>query len=316
MKKSLKMLFIVCFCFLFIAGCTANPTGNTSDVSNNPSGKSSVTESENSEKTSVETSKETSEENSKESSEEKDDPTLSALRETIRKNDSMVGVAFVGYVNSESTEKDLSDYLKNSACAKKYPFLSDCNPVINEGAEMYAFVPSDNNCTITVYKADISEDGEYIDYKDTPLYQGKAGESVVLFCNLSEIYSNVLVSVTDGTKTLEFRPMLSMMDGHLARQDGCYDFSVYNSDGETSDLVQSAYDLLMSNDEVRRCCEQGMAMLYTGDSQIVDGNECLLFALGTEQEDQFVREQYYAVSGDTVYYYDEIDDEWIAPRAW
>lgn len=332
MKKLSELLLTVCLCCVFFAGCTLNLTANPEDFFRNSSDTASPEKSENSEQTnkesskeisretskenSAETSAESSKETSQETSKETDDTTLLKLREKINENDCMLGVAFIDYVDSTSTEEDLRSSLKNSGCAILYPFLAECEPVVYEGSEFYAFVPSDNNCTITVYKADMSQDGEYVDYKDTPLYQGKSGETVVIRCNLSEIYSNVLVSVKNGAKTMEFHPMLSMMDGHLARQDGCYDFSVYGTDGEPTDSVQSAYDLLMSNDEVKQCCENGMTILYTGDSQIIDGNECMLFALGTEQEDQFVREQYYAVSGDTIYYYDAFDDEWIIPRGW
>lgn len=344
MKKLSGLLLAVCLCCVFFAGCTLNLTANPEDFFRNSSdtGSSATSENseqtskesskesgqdtskENSEETSAESSKETSEENSKETSKETsqetsketDDTTLLKLREKINDNDCMLGVAFIDYVDSTSTKEDLRSYLKNSGCAILYPFVAECEPVVYEGSEFYAFVPSDSKCTITIYKSGISEDGEYIDDKTSPLYQGKAGETVVIRCNLSEIYSNVLVSVKNGAKTMEFHPMLSMMDGHLAKQDGCYDFSVYGTDGEPTDSVQSAYDLLMSNDEVKQCCENGMTMLYTGDSQIVDGNECMLFALGTEHEDEFVREQYYAVSGDTVYYYDAFDDEWIIPRGW
>ncbi|MDD6489509.1 MAG: hypothetical protein PUG48_06830 [Clostridia bacterium] len=335
MKKLSGLLLIFCLCIAFVSGCTVNTSGNISELFSSFSNKtessaetskeSSVetskesgaeTSKESSAETSKESSAESSQENSKEVSKETEDTTLLKLRDNINKNNCMLGVAFIGYVDSASTEKDLSRYLKDSGCAILYPFVAECVPVFYRGSEFYAFVPSDDKCTITIYKSDISEDGEYIDYKDTPLYQGKAGETVAMRCNLSEIYSNVLVSVKNGEKTLEFHPMLSMMDGHLAKQDGCYDFSVYGTDDEPSDPVQSAYDLLMSNYEVKSCCEQGMSMLYTGDSQIIDGNECLIFVLRTENEDQFVREQYYAVSGDIVYYYDEIDDEWIIPRGW
>ena len=36
----------------------------------------------------------------------------------------------------------------------------------------------------------------------------------------------------------------------------------------------------------------------------------MVFVLGTEHEDQFVKENYYAVYEDQVYYYDVIDDVW------
>lgn len=213
MKKIFCLIFSFCFCFAFLAGCTSKPSVNTETETDSDSDKSSNAVSVN--------------------QTEKEDALLLELRNSIRENDCMLGVAFIGYVNSEGTDEDMHDYLANSACAKAYPFLMDYADVIYEGAELYAFVPANEEYQITVYGAGVTENGEYYDYKKSPIYHGKPGEIIVLRCNLSEIYSNVLVSVTDGTKTLEFRPMLSMEDGHMAVESGCYDFSVYGADGES-----------------------------------------------------------------------------------
>lgn len=44
---------------------------------------------------------------------------------------------------------------------------------------------------------------------------------IVLRCNFSEIYSNVLISVTDGGGAMEFRPSISLKDGHLTGAGRC-----------------------------------------------------------------------------------------------
>ena len=67
-----------------------------------------------------------------------------------------------------------------------------------EGQELYAIIPPNDKGTITVYPSTMTEDGEYADDKSNPLCIGKPGEVLLLRCNLSEIYSNVLISVTDG----------------------------------------------------------------------------------------------------------------------
>ena len=46
------------------------------------------------------------------------------------------------------------------------------------------------------------------------------------------------------------------------------------------------------------------------DTQLIDGNTCMVFALGTDRDEQFVREYYYGVCGNLVYVYDAIDDTW------
>ena len=50
--------------------------------------------------------------------------------------------------------------------------------------------------------------------------------------------------------------------------------------------------------------------MYTGNTQMIEGRTCLLFALGTDKEDQFVRERYYGVCDNLIYVYDAVSDTW------
>lgn len=52
--------------------------------------------------------------------------------------------------------------------------------------------------------------------------------------------------------------------------------------------------------------------MYTGTTQWIEGRSCLLFALGTDSEEQFVRERYYGVSDNLIYTYDAVSDTWSA----
>ena len=93
-----------------------------------------------------------------------------------------------------------------------------------EGQELYAVVPPDETTSITIYASGVNEWGEYVDDTSIPLGENWPGEPLLLQCNLSEIYSNVLVVVNDGSETITFRPSLSMEDGHLVEIPGVYDF--------------------------------------------------------------------------------------------
>lgn len=236
------------------------------------------------------------------------DSTLSALQDCINKNNCKVGIAFLGYIYNDSTEKDLQFFLKNSIYAEKYPFLckfSDVGLVAYDGEEFYALVPKNSKCSITVYQSDISENSEY---KNNIVYRGKPGEVILLRCNISKIYSNVLISVTDDTGNFDFHPMLSMMDGHIAIEEGCYDFSIYDNNNVQDTKI--AYELLSEADEVKDALNKGMKLLYTGDKQYINGKPCMIFALGTDHNNQFVRENLYAVSDNVIYFYDTITDSW------
>ena len=157
---------------------------------------------------------------------------LSQLRKTIEAEDGKFGFAFIGYLNEESDKEKILDFVKKSACGQKYDFLgeiSENNIVDADGYEVYAIVPESEKGTVTIYEAEMTEDGEYRDIRDRTLYKGKPGEPVILKCNISEIYSNVLVVSVENNEITEFRPSLSMRDGRLASVQGCYDFSVYEN---------------------------------------------------------------------------------------
>jgi predicted small lipoprotein YifL len=61
----------------------------------------------------------------------------------------------------------------------------------------------------------------------------------------------------------------------------CYDFSIYGGEG---------------------------GVQYTGETEVIEGKPCMVFALGTDRDDQFVRERYYAVCDNLVYSYDAEGD--------
>ena len=238
-----------------------------------------------------------------------EDPALTALQQKINYNGKGAGVAFIGYVDSESSEVDLRTYYASSETGKAYPDLADAPLYMAEGQELYAIIPPNDKGTIIVYPSTMTDDGEYAEDKSNPLCIGKPGEVLLLRCNLSETYSNVLITVTDGGGALDFRPSLSMENGHLQEIAGVYDFSIYE---ETPDerSVQIATEILLEADEVKDAIEHGMKIMYTGNTQMIEGRTCLLFALGTEREDQFVRERYYGVCDNLIYVYDAASDTW------
>ena len=238
-----------------------------------------------------------------------EDPALTALQQKINHHGKGAGVAFIGYVDSESSEVDLRAYYAGSETGKAYPDLVHAPLYMAEGQELYAIIPPNDKGTIIVYPSTMTDDGEYADDKSNPLCIGEPGEVLLLRCNLSEIYSNVLIAVTDGGGAVLFRPSVSLKDGHLTNDLPVYDFSIYE---ETPDerSVQIATEILLEADEVKDAVKGGMKIMYTGDTQMIEGRTCLLFALGTDREDQFVRERYYGVCDNLIYVYDAVSDTW------
>ena len=212
-------------------------------------------------------------------------------------------------MDSQSSEVDLRDYIMYSDAGSKYPFLLMSGLLMVEGQELYVIVPPDETTSITVYASGVNEWGEYVDDTSMPLGENWPGEPLLLQCNLSEIYANVLVVVNDGSETIAFRPSLSMEDGHLVEIPGVYDFSLYPYKPDESD-VQVATERLLQWEEVDAAMQRGMKLMYTGDVQRVAGYDCLLFVLGTDTGDQFVREQYYAVCDAYIFAYDAVEAVW------
>ena len=238
-----------------------------------------------------------------------EDSALTALQQKINYHSKGAGVAFIGYVDSESTEVDLRAYYASSETGKEYPNLVYAPLYMAEGQELYAIIPPNDKGRITVYASAITENGQYTDDRAHPLHEGNPGEALLLRCNLSEIYSNVLISATDGGGAVLFRPSLSMENGHLQETAEVYDFSVYEEMPDERS-IEIATEILLEADEVKFAVESGMKIMYTGDTQMIEGRTCLLFALGTDREEQFVRERYYGVCDNLIYAYDAVSDTW------
>lgn len=243
------------------------------------------------------------------------DTDLSRLQKTILDNKEAVGIAYIGYVGHEANEKEVLNFVKNSQYADKYDFLCE-SPLVNAGgAELYAVVIADVKYSASVYRAEITDNGKYSVKTDDALYNysGNGIDYFLLRCNESEIHSNVSLYFKKGNDSFSVFPMLSGMDGHLVAEK-IYDFSVYtdyanNSEPEDRN-VEIAREILSESQEVQYYINKGMSVQYTGEIREIDGRPCWIFALGTDRDDQFVRERYYGVCDNLIYFYDTLNDKW------
>lgn len=66
--------------------------------------------------------------------------------------------------------------------------------------------------------------------------------------------------------------------------------------------------------EIQEHLNRGMLMLFTGETIIIDGQQCYKVVLGTNHDEVFVNEIHYAVNPKTrqVYEYDVLNDTWKA----
>ena len=243
------------------------------------------------------------------------DTDLSRLQKTILENNESVGIAYIGYVGYEANEQDVYNFVNGSQYANKYDFLHN-SPLVNAGgAELYAVVIADTEYLASVYRADITDNGEYSVNTDDALYDysGKGIDYFLLRCNESEIHSNVSLYFKKGNDSFSIFPMLSGMDGHLVAEK-FYDFSIYMDYGDNSEAedrnVEIAREILLESQEVQYYINVGMSVQYTGQINEIEGRPCLIFVLGTNRDDQFVRERYYGVCDNLIYFYDALNDKW------
>ena len=80
---------------------------------------------------------------------------LELLQDEIMQSGNKVGLAFLGYVDSQSSEVDLRDYIMYSDAGSKYPFLLMSGLLMVEGQELYVIVPPDEMTSITVYASGV-----------------------------------------------------------------------------------------------------------------------------------------------------------------
>lgn len=72
--------------------------------------------------------------------------------------------------------------------------------------------------------------------------------------------------------------------------------------------IKIAREQLSETDEVSYYLGLGMSLWYTGTDEYIEGRNCPVFVLGTDHEDHFTKEHYYAVGDNVVYYYDPSGD--------
>ena len=241
---------------------------------------------------------------------------LAILQDIIRENECQAGMAFLGYTYENADTSEILEYTRQEELAAAYPFLQDGTVVDAGGYEIYAIVPG-LDCKISIYPTQVTEEGEYLEDLNNPWYMGQENEVIILRCNMSEIFSNVMVSVQKQNMSVQYHPMVSLKDGHLAAEAYCYDFSIYydwdeyQSEYDYSLDINIARDLIAQTDEVSYYLGLGMSLWYTGTEEYIEGRNGPVFVIGTDHEEHFTKEKYYAAGDNVVYYYDPLGDAWL-----
>ena len=97
---------------------------------------------------------------------------LAILQDIIRENDCQAGMAFLGYTYETADTSEILEYTRQEELAAAYPFLQDGTVVDAGGYEIYAIVPG-LDCKISIYPAQVTEEGEYLEDLNDPWYMGQ-----------------------------------------------------------------------------------------------------------------------------------------------
>lgn len=157
---------------------------------------------------------------------EEENTALKTFREGFNER---VAVAFFGYYSYDLSHLD--ELFNSFDAYATFPFLeSEIEIVDTEGDELYLIVPKDPKASISVYENNMNIDtGEMS--KGELLYKSPTnnGQPILVHANVSDIYSNVIVEVSDDKGSFEFSPSISLMDGKLNLYDGMIkDYTLYD----------------------------------------------------------------------------------------
>lgn len=83
------------------------------------------------------------------------------------------------------------------------------------GDEFYLIVPRFDECEVKVKMMNFGDFSDMSAYETLNVFTSNNGEPFILKCNVSDIYSNVAVTMTGAGGSASFSPRISLEDGSL-----------------------------------------------------------------------------------------------------
>ncbi|MBQ8196094.1 MAG: hypothetical protein IJZ47_12130 [Oscillospiraceae bacterium] len=156
-------------------------------------------------------------------------------RQVMQDEGCMCGVAYIGFVDGESTKDDCRNIFYNSRYAEDFEFITDIpdENVIDTGIgyELYLIIPQDTGATVSVNEWVFDESNDFMGAAGEVYYRSENGAPVLVKCNFSDIMPSTVVNIVDSSgNTLSWSPSLSLKDGSVSRygvENQVYDFTHY-----------------------------------------------------------------------------------------
>lgn len=115
----------------------------------------------------------------------------------------LYAVAFLGYNEINELSYYVEKYLDNDNLPIHY---------LSQG-EYYLVIPRYYNMNVKLYKNDMET------MQKTLIFEDKECRPFIIQCNISDIFSDVTISLTYNGETVEFSPHISLMDGAIVIGD-------------------------------------------------------------------------------------------------
>lgn len=140
---------------------------------------------------------------------------MQSVEEVMQGTDYVFAVCYAGYTTNDIDSAFLS-------LQSRYPLISLISKerwVETEGGEVYCIIPKDKNATVTVNELVFDDTSETFYRVEKVLYRSEKGEPILIRGNISDIFSNIQVVVTDSDNSVTYSPCLSLENGELLIAD-------------------------------------------------------------------------------------------------
>ena len=248
---------------------------------------------------------ESKEDSSNETGESKVDD--SAEKEEVSNIDKnfVYGIEFLGY-SQDYDNFSIESYLTQEQ-------ISTMETFEYEGDEYYLILPTQDDIYMDVYAYDATA-ADGMGVIGEILYTTTPGDALFLRCNVSDIHPNVSIWIgNEDDKNASIQPGVDMSSDSMAPVlgEGAYRIGALWEDkvGDEAFIGDiDPYQVILEN--IGEAALEGRALMMYDPSE-VNGELCQIIALGTDSEEKFTAEQFYAVSDSGIMYtYDVIEDIW------
>ena len=206
------------------------------------------------------------------------------------KEDFLYGIESLGY-GYNPLQLPIKDYLTDKQ-------LEKMEIVLDEGDEFYIIVPKSKTAYMEIYEYEVFSEKKVGDL----IYKSRAGNPVLLRCNISDLHPNTIIKLIDGEEYISFSPTVSLVDGTV----------VVGEKGKiiTPNKPENLY-IATLYDELGEDYFKGLKCMELED-EYINGRYSKVYGVVEDHEEHIVTRERYGVSvnGD-IYQYDIMNGYWI-----